>query len=72
MAGALDVPVLGVGWVGTEICFESSLLARRGSGMVAGVGLVPRSLEEFLVHLLLGTFLLILLVGFLVSCIYSL
>ena len=40
---------MSVGW-GTDICFECSLSARRRSGVGAMVGLVARSLEEFLVH----------------------
>ena len=71
MAGAHVVPLLGVDWVGNGGLFLSFRCQPGGhQAKGAGVGLVARSLEELVVHLLLDTFLLFY--GLLVFCIYSL
>ena len=61
MAGVLVVPVLDVGWVGNGDLFLS-FRCRPGGHQAwgGGIGLVARSLEEFLVNLFLDTFLLFL------------
>ena len=46
MAGALVVPVLGVGWTGAGICFKFPLLARWGLGVVQGTVIQNAKIKE--------------------------